>query len=328
MICGLAGPSLSADEAAFFKETNPLGFILFARNCETPEQVKTLTASLHDCMGREVPILIDQEGGRVQRLRPPHWTDYPPARSFGEKFMRDFEAGRTAATESATALAAELRACGVNVNCAPVLDVLFPETHEIIGDRAFGKDPDLVAALGAIVCRAYQEQGIVPIIKHIPGHGRARADSHLELPIVDTPLAELQRTDFRAFREVMDKAFSEGIWGMTAHVIYTAVDGHLPASCSRKVVFDIIRRDINFDGLLLSDDVSMEALACCGDLKARTTMVLRAGCDIALHCNGAMTEMQAVAAGAKKMTNEAVMRYNRSVEFLVAKARKREDRCP
>ncbi|MCB9989585.1 MAG: beta-N-acetylhexosaminidase [Rhodospirillales bacterium] len=319
MICGLSGLVVTPEERDFFRDADPLGFILFARNCDNPDQVKALCASLHEAVGREAPILIDQEGGRVQRLKAPHGHDYPAAHSFGRMFLRDFAKGRDALRDSSMALARELAENGVTVNCAPVMDVLFPETHDVIGDRAYDSDPEVVAALGSVVCAAFLEQGIIPIIKHLPGHGRACSDSHEDLPVVDASLEDLKNTDFKAFRDVMNKSFSEALWGMTAHVVYKAVDDRLPTSCSRKVIYDVIREDINFDGLLLSDDVSMGALGDCGDIGARTDMVLRAGCDIVLHCNGDMAEMKAVAANAEKMTKAAVMRYNRSVSWVKRK---------
>lgn len=306
-IFGLAGAVLTPEEKVFFRQADPLGFILFARNVESPAQIKTLTGSLHECMGREVPVLIDQEGGRVQRLKPPHWKQYPPAQEFGE--------GRQNLEQAMAALAAELANAGVNVNCAPVLDLRFPETHDDIGNRSFGRGPDMVAAMGAAVCRAFLSAGIVPVIKHLPGLGRADMNSHLDLPVIHAPLEELQRDDFAPFREIMGEPFSEAVWGMAGHAIYKAVD-EVPASCSRDVISDIIRKNIGFDGLLLSDDLSMGALAQYGGPEARAEMVLKAGCDIALHCNGKLDEMQAVARRIGKMTNDAVVRYNRSAAVV------------
>lgn len=316
VIFGLAGESLTAAEATFFRQANPLGFILFSRNCKDPAQLKKLVADLHQCLGREAPILIDQEGGRVQRLKPPHWKDYPPARKFGEAFSRNFSEGREMLEKSSAALAQELKDIGVNVNCAPVMDILYPETHEAIGNRAFSGDPEMVAALGATVCRKYLEAGIIPVIKHIPGQGRATADSHKDLPVVAAELAELRQTDFVPFKEILTKAFSEAVWGMVSHIVYKKIDERAPASGSRRVIFDTIRKEIGFSGLLLSDDICMGALEDMGGPEYRAEKVLRAGCDVALHCNGDMAEMQAVAKRAEKMTNAAVMRYNRTVSWL------------
>lgn len=316
VIFGIAGETLSKEERDFFRAANPLGFILFARNCKTPEQVKALISDLHDCMGRQVPVLIDQEGGRVQRLRAPEWTDYPPPRKFGEGFLHDFAKGRQELTDNSAAMATELYENGFNVNCTPVMDVLYPETHEAIGDRAFAKDPEMVAALGAVVCEEHLKAGLVPVVKHIPGQGRAMADSHEDLPVVEAAYAEMKQTDFVPFKEILTKAFSEAVWGMVSHIIYQDIDTRAPASCSRRVIWDTIRGDIGFDGLLLSDDICMGALESIGDTAARTEQALRAGCDVVLHCNGDMAEMEAIAARAQKMTNDAVMRYNRSVAWV------------
>ncbi len=316
VIFGIAGEALSKEEKEFFKAANPLGFILFSRNCKEPAKVKKLIADLHKCVGREVPILIDQEGGRVQRLRPPHWTDYPAARKFGDSFKRNFAKGREELEQNSEALAGELMDLGINVNCAPVMDVLYPETHEAIGDRAYSSDPEMVAALGATVCRKFLEAGLMPVIKHIPGQGRATSDSHKGLPVVNATVEEMRQTDFMPFKAILTKAFSEAVWGMVSHIIYSKIDERAPASCSRRVIFDTIRKDIGFTGLLLSDDICMGALEDMGGPEHRAEKVLRAGCDVALHCNGDLAEMRAIAKRAEKMTNDAVMRYNRSVSWL------------
>jgi beta-N-acetylhexosaminidase len=316
VIFGLSGTTLTTAEKKFFAESNPLGFILFARNCETPAQVRALTNSLRDCMGRDAPILIDQEGGRVQRLKPPHWTQYPPAKSFGESFVFDFVRGREGAEQCAAAIAKDLTEVGVSVNCAPVMDVLTDATHDVIGDRAFSADPQIVAALGAAVCKAYLDHGIIPIVKHIPGHGRAVSDSHKTLPKVEATLDDMNQTDFLPYAHLLTKPFSESVWGMVAHVVYTAIDPQAPSSCSRRVVHDIIRRQVGFDGLLLTDDIDMGALELYGDAGSRAEKALRAGCDIALQCSGKMNDMESVAARITPMTAEAVIRYNRSVTWL------------
>ncbi len=316
VIFGIAGESLSKEERDFFKAANPLGFILFARNCKTPEQLAKLVDELQDCLGRDVPILIDQEGGRVQRLRAPSWTDYPAQRKFGEGFLRDFAKGRQALIDNTAQLAGELHDNGFNVNCAPVMDVLYPQTHDAIGDRAFAKDPEMVGALGATVCEEHLKKGVIPVVKHIPGQGRATSDSHKDLPVVDATLEELRKSDFVPFKALLSKAFSEAVWGMVSHIVYKDIDARAPASCSRRVIWDAIRQDIGFDGLLLSDDICMDALEDIGDAGARADKALRAGCDVVLHCNGDMQEMQSVAKRAQKMTNDAVMRYNRSVSWL------------
>lgn len=294
-ILGCAGPELSANEARFFREVDPLGFILFARNCETPAQIRTLTSSLRATVGREdAPILIDQEGGRVQRLKPPTWRAAPAAARFGALAHIDPEAAVEAAWLNARLIAAELRDVGVDVDCLPCLDVPAPDGHDIIGDRAFDGDPNLVATLGRAVADGLMAGGVLPVAKHIPGHGRARADSHLELPVVDTPSAELEAIDFTPFRALADLPI-----GMTAHVVYSDIDPDAPATISPTVVQDVIRGGIGFDGLLMSDDLGMQALA--GNYATRTSASLAAGCDVVLHCSGVMSEMEQVAAAVRPL---------------------------
>ena len=294
-ILGCAGPELSANEARFFREVDPLGFILFARNCETPAQIRTLTSSLRATVGREdAPILIDQEGGRVQRLKPPTWRAAPAAARFGALAHIDPEAAVEAAWLNARLIAAELRDVGVDVDCLPCLDVPAPDGHDIIGDRAFDGDPNLVATLGRAVADGLMAGGVLPVAKHIPGHGRARADSHLELPVVDTPSAELEAIDFTPFRALADLPI-----GMTAHVVYSDIDPDAPATISPTVVQDVIRGSIGFDGLLMSEDLGMQALA--GNYATRTSASLAAGCDVVLHCSGVMSEMEQVAAAVRPL---------------------------
>jgi beta-N-acetylhexosaminidase len=316
VIFGLSGKSLTEEEKAFFKQADPLGFILFARNCDNPQQVKDLIASLHAAMGREVPVLIDQEGGRVQRMKPPHWGAYPAAAEFEKPFLKNFADGRDALTRSSGDLAGEIAGHGFNVNCAPVLDVRYPETHDAIGDRAFSQDPEVVAALGSAVCEAHLKKGVIPVIKHLPGQGRAESDSHKDLPVVAARKAVMKKSDYVPFRQILTRAFSEAVWGMVAHVVYKDIDAQAPSSCSRKVIHDVIRGEIGFDGLLLSDDIVMNALAKYGDAGQRAEKALRAGCDVVLHCNGDMAEMKSVAARAPKMSGDAVKRYNRSVAWV------------
>lgn len=310
VIFGLAGIAPDSRERAFFAEADPLGFILFARNCETPEQVLALTHDLRGILGRDdAPILIDQEGGRVARLGPPHWRRSPAAWKFVELARRDADAGAEAARLNARLMAAELDALGIDVDCAPVLDVRQADAHEVIGDRAHGEDPATVAALGRAVAEGLMAGGVLPVIKHLPGHGRARADSHLELPRVDTPRADLAKTDFAPFAALADIP-----WGMTAHVLYAALDAERPATTSPRVIADVIRGEIGFDGVLVSDDLGMKALG--GPLGARAGDALAAGCDLALHCSGAMDEMQAVMAGLPAMTAACEKRLARGRERL------------
>ena len=298
-IYGCAGLSLSAAEESFFRAANPLGFILFARNCETPEQVRDLVATLRAAVGRDdAPVLIDQEGGRVARLKPPHWRSAPPASFFGRMATHDPARAHEALRLNTQLIAAELVDLGIDVDCVPLLDLQFPGAHDVIGDRSFGGDPELVAELGGIVCETMLAAGVMPIVKHIPGHGRARVDSHKELPVVGTAKAELEATDFRPFQ-----ALADAPWAMTAHVVYSALDPERPATTSPGVIAEVIRGQIGFDGLLVSDDLSMEALQ--GSLGERARAALAAGCDIALHCNGKPEEMAQVAEALGPLTPEA-----------------------
>lgn len=315
VIFGIEGHALTKQEQELFSETDPLGFILFSRNCGNKKQLAALVASLQKVTKRTVPILIDQEGGRVQRLKSPEWKEYPTARFFGECYNHDFAKGRTALDDCITGISQELLEVGINVNCAPVLDVLFPETHDVIGDRAFSDDPQLVGALGVQACEVFTRNGVIPIVKHIPGHGRAASDSHKDLPIVTARVEDMMGTDFAPYRELLTRNVSEGVWAMVAHVIYADIDPKLPATCSRKVIWDTIRQDIGFKGFLVSDDVGMEALAAHGKPHRRVEDVLRGGCDVALHCNGKFDEMADIAKRVQKMTKEAVTRYNRSVSW-------------
>jgi beta-N-acetylhexosaminidase len=264
--------------------------------------VRDLVAALRGTVGRsEAPVLIDQEGGRVARLKPPHWRAAPPASYFGRLASHDRERAHEALRINTRLLAAELIDLGIDVDCVPLLDLQFPGAHDVIGDRSFGGDPELVADLGRVVCETLLECGVMPIVKHIPGHGRARVDSHKELPVVDTARAELEATDFRPFQ-----ALADAPWAMTAHVVYSALDADRPATTSPSLIGEVIRGQIGFDGLLLSDDLSMEALK--GSLGARAEASLAAGCDVALHCNGKAAEMAEVAAAVGPLTAQAQRR--------------------
>jgi len=308
-IFGCAGKTLGAAERAFFSRANPLGFILFARNCEAPDQIRALVADLRASVGRaDAPVLIDQEGGRVARLKPPQWRAAPPAERFGTLAERNREAGLEAARINGHLIGRELAALGIDVDCAPVLDLHLPGAHAVIGDRAFGMAPQRVAELGRATCEGLLAAGVLPIIKHIPGHGRAMADSHFELPVVKLSRAELEATDFEPFRLLADMP-----WAMTAHLVYAAIDPDRPATLSPKVVAEIIRGHIGFDGLLLCDDLSMKALK--GDLGDLAHRALVAGCDIVLHCNGEMDEMTRIAAAAGTMSVEAERRFRRGREM-------------
>ncbi len=304
-IFGVAGQTLSNEERAFFRDAQPLGFILFARNVGDPDQVRRLVNDLRASVEHaDAPVLIDQEGGRVQRLRPPHWRAAAPAARFGTLAAQRAEAGRKAVFLNHQLIGAELAALGIDVDCAPLIDVHQPGAHDVIGDRAFSGDPEQVAALGRAAADGLMSSGVTPVIKHIPGHGRTMVDSHHDLPRVTVSHAELSRTDFVPFKRLRDIP-----WGMTAHIVYETIDPALPATLSPKVISEIIRGEIGFDGLLLSDDLSMKALR--GSLTDLARQSVAAGCDIALHCNGKMEEMVQVAAGAPPLSKVGLERYTR-----------------
>ncbi len=300
-IFGLEGPVLSPGEAAFFRDAQPWGFILFGRNIESPGQVRVLTSALRETVGRaDAPILIDQEGGRVQRLRSPYWPTYPP----GETYRRLRAPGMTArdfAWLGGRLIAADLADLGINVDCAPVADVPVRGAHDVIGDRAFAEEAHEVVGLARAMAEGLMAGGVLPIIKHVPGHGRAGADSHKSLPVVDATRADLDATDFAAFKGLADLPMA-----MTAHVVFAAVDPDNPATTSPKVIADVVRGAIGFDGLLMSDDLSMEALS--GDLRDRAEASLAAGCDVVLHCNGSMAEMTRVASATGALEAKAATR--------------------
>ena len=312
VIFGCAGPTLRPEERRFFKQADPLGFILFANNCETPDQIRALIGELRSCVGRaDAPVLIDQEGGRVARLKPPHWRAAPAARPFGALAQRDMGRAQEAARLNARLIAAELNGLGINVDCAPVLDVPAPGAHDVIGDRAFSTVPETVASLGRAFCAGLREGGVMPVLKHIPGHGRAVVDSHLELPVVDAPAEELKTVDFHPFRELAAEPFA-----MVAHVVYRAIDAGAPATVSRTVIDDVIRGEIGFKGILISDDLSMEALE--GNLGERTAAVLAAGCEAALHCGGKIEEMEEVAEACGTLSDTAAMRLSKALAMARA----------
>jgi beta-N-acetylhexosaminidase len=309
-IFGCAGPDLTADERDFLRDADPLGFILFARNVGTPERTRRLVEELRSSVARaEAPVLVDQEGGRVARLRPPHWRKAPPARLLGELYARSPELGLEAAKLNSRLLAADLASIGADVDCLPVLDLAFPETHAVIGDRAYASQPEPVAALGRAAAEGLLAEGVLPVIKHIPGHGRATVDSHDRLPTVSAPVELLERTDFLPFKLLADLP-----WAMTGHLLFEAIDREAAITVSPRGVKDVIRDHIGFDGLLLSDDLSMQALG--GSLGERAARALAAGCDIALHCNGRMDEMVEVAARTGPMTEAAERRFEAARRLL------------
>ena len=302
VIFGCEGTTLIDWESRFFSDSNPLGFILFTRNCESPDQIRALVAELRGSIGREdAPVLVDQEGGRVARLKPPRWRAAPAAARFGLLARRDPELADQAVRLNARLIAAELVDLGITVDCAPVLDLPTPGASDVIGDRAFGVDPELIGALGGAFCDGLLAGGVLPVIKHIPGHGRARVDSHHKLPVVETPRAELERSDFRPF-----VALAEAPWAMTGHLVYSDIDPDNPATMSQAVIAEVIRGAIGFDGVLVTDDLSMAALS--GDYSTRAATSLAAGCDLVLHCNGKAEEMTAVMDGVGAVSAAATRR--------------------
>jgi len=317
VILGCSGEHLTASERDFFAGADPLGFILFRRNCGSPDQLRDLVDSLRGCVGRDdAPILIDQEGGRVARLRPPHWRRYPSAARLAS--LPDPSAAE-AARLGARLIADDLARIGITVNCLPVLDLPTSGADPIIGDRAYGEDPERVARLAGAVCAGLLDGGVLPVLKHTPGHGRARVDSHYACPRVETSFEELARTDFAPFR-----ALAVMPWAMTAHIVYSAIDPTAPATLSRRVVAEIIRGEIGSDGVLVSDDLSMRALG--GGLGERTRRALDAGCDLALHCNGDPDEMQEVVAAARPISQLTAARLRRGEAIRRASAAKGFDR--
>lgn len=310
MIAGCSGLVLTPEETAFFKAEKPWGFIIFGRNIADADQVTALVAAFRNAVGRgDAPVFIDQEGGRVQRLRPPLAPDYPPGSLLGAIYRANREAGLRAAWLMSRLHAFDLLKFGINADCLPVLDVPVEGAHDVIGNRAYGKDPLTVAEMGRAAAEGLLAGGVLPVIKHIPGHGRAVSDSHYELPVVDTSADELAAHDFPPFRALNDIGMA-----MTAHVVYSALDAAHPATTSRHVIDTIIRGDMGFDGLLMSDDVSMKALK--GSFEDKTAAIFAAGCDVVLHCNGLMEEMRAVAAMTPLLSGKALERANRAMAPL------------
>ena len=305
-IYGLAGPEVTADERAFFRDADAAGYIVFKRNCVDQAQLLRLTDELKDISGRaDLPILIDQEGGRVMRMQPPNWPAFPAADAFARLYQAAPSSAIEAARSNARAIALTLRSCGINVNCLPLLDVRQEGASDIIGDRALGADPMQVAALGRAVLDGMASAGVVGVVKHMPGHGRALVDSHKELPVVTASVEELE-IDLEPFERLRAAPM-----GMTAHVVYTAWDPDFPASLSPTVIGDIIRGRIGFEGWLMSDDLGMEALS--GDAGTRAAGVVAAGCDVALHCNGDMAEMVLVASAVPAMSADGEARLARAM---------------
>jgi len=300
-ITGLAGPTLASDERGFLRDAAPWGLILFKRNIEVPDQVRRLIEEARTAIGEGVPVLVDQEGGRVQRLGPPHWPGYPPGAAYGRLYDDDPGCGLAAARLGGRLIAADLQPLGIDVDCLPLGDVPVAGADNVIGDRAYGDTPDKVAAIAAALAEGLMQGGVLPVVKHLPGHGRANVDSHARLPVVTTDRSALESSDFRAFRLLKDLPL-----GMTAHVVFTAVDPAAPATTSPTMIGDVIRGSIGFAGALMSDDISMGALS--GTIAERTRTAIAAGCDLVLHCNGRLAEMLAVASEAPVLDGMAARR--------------------
>jgi beta-N-acetylhexosaminidase len=306
-ITGVSGPKLTTEEREFIRSERPWGFILFKRNIETQAQVIMLVRELRDSLGQPgAPVLVDQEGGRVQRFAPPHWPAYPAGAVFGALYDIDPKLGLTAARLSARLIAADLTETGVTIDCLPLADVPVAGADAVIGNRAYGTEPGKVAAIARAVTEGLEQGGILPVLKHIPGHGRAAADTHFRLPVVDTPRVELERTDFAAFQPLADLPMA-----MTAHVVFSALDPAHPATTSATIIKQVIRGVIGFQGLLMSDDVSMNALA--GSIAERTRAIFAAGCDMVLHCNGKLDEMRELAAETPELSGQALERASRAL---------------
>ena len=300
-ITGLGGTVLADKERGFLREAQPWGIILFGRNVAGADGVRRLVDDVRSTLGRDAPVLIDQEGGRVQRLGPPDWPAYPPGAAYGALYERDREAGLAAARLGARLIAADLTALGIDVDCMPIADVPVAGADPVVGDRAYGTQPDKVAAIAGAVAEGLMEGGVLPVLKHIPGHGRATADSHAGLPVVDTDRATLESSDFAAFKPLAHLPL-----GMTAHVVFSAIDPLAPATTSGTIVREVIRQHLGFGGLLMSDDISMNALS--GTLPERSRAALAAGCDLVLHCNGKLDEMREVAAATPTLEGDAALR--------------------
>jgi beta-N-acetylhexosaminidase len=300
-ITGVAGAALTDEERRFLRDAQPWGFIVFKRNVAGPTALRALIDDVRATVGRAAPVLVDQEGGRVQRLGPPHWPNYPPGAAYGALYDMDRDRGLAAARLGARLIAADLAALGIDVDCLPIADVPVAGADAVIGDRAYGNEPGKVAAIAGAIAQGLVDEGVLPVLKHIPGHGRATADSHLRLPVVRVDRETLEATDFAAFRALNDLPLA-----MTAHVVFSALDPVAPATTSAVIVRDVIRDSIGFAGLLMSDDISMGALS--GSLAERADAAIAAGCDMVLHCNGQMPEMQAVAAAVPELSGQAARR--------------------
>ncbi len=307
-ICGCEGTQLNADEREFLYSYKPAGLILFSRNVESKEQLKRLCADFRKAVGRlDAPVLVDQEGGRVQRLKPPVWEKYPPAGLYGKLFEYDQDLAKRGAFLGAYLIGRDLAEVGISMNCLPVLDVPIKGASNVIGDRAYSDLPETISTLGNEVIRGSLAAGITPVMKHMPGHGKALVDSHEHLPIVEATRSELEKSDFIPFTRLNNCPFA-----MTAHIVYKSLDSERPATQSKTIISEVIRGYLGFEGCLMSDDVSMKALG--SNMKDRVGKLFDAGCDLALHCNGNMGEMQAVAEASPELTGQSLQRFQAGIK--------------
>lgn len=308
MISGCATAELSGAESVFFAKYQPWGLILFKRNCDNPEQIKQLISQFRSAVGRkDAPVFVDQEGGRVQRLGPPHWPKYPAVSAFGRLYDRSPLLALRVARSVGHLMATDLFELGITSSCLPVLDLPQPDSHAVIGDRAYSEKQGAIIALARSHVAGLMEGGILPVMKHIPGHGRAQVDSHHDLPVVNASRLDLESHDFPPFAAMADLPMA-----MTAHVIYSAIDNANPATTSRKIIRDVIRKVIGFNGLLMSDDLSMKALR--GNLQEKVESTLNAGCDMVLHCNGVLSEMEEVAAASPVLAGRSLRRAKQALK--------------
>lgn len=320
------GETLTAEERALFRAEKPAGFILFRRNCVSRDQVKRLVDDVRDCVGRaDVPVLIDQEGGSVARLKAPEWPEYPAAKLFGQLAKTAPEDGAAATALNATLMALDLADMGITVNCAPVVDVPAPDCHAFLANsRTYSESPDEVALLGEAVCRGLLKGGVTPVIKHIPGHGRAKVDSHLSLPVVDNSLSELRATDFKPFKHLANSAMKTAVWAMAAHVVYSKLDPDSAATVSARVTHEVMRGDIGFQGVLLADDISMKALG--GTLESRVSATMAAGMDLTMLCNASFEDRALALSVAPCVTPETAARIDAAEVARKASAQSAEGR--
>lgn len=313
-IFSVEGETLSDGERSLFSASQPFGFILFGRNCKSLHQLRKLTDDIRACVGWNCPIMIDQEGGRVARLKSPPWDSFASAHSYGERLEADLAEGKHRLSQDMQEMAKMLLENGIDVNCAPVLDVLTIATHQAIGDRSYSADPKIVGEAADTVCEAFLTAGVTPVIKHMPGHGRAAVDSHHDLPVVETSLDELSKTDFLPFQRIASEPYAKSVWGMMAHIIYKSIDTERPASLSPTVIRNIVRGLIGFDGLLFSDDLDMKALDKYGSIVDRAEESLQAGCDLALYCWAKLDVMEQLASRLPPLSAEGWRRWEQTQE--------------